>query len=66
MAGMTKAEIIAVMRRSAVKDGSATQMTKEVWAAVDSFWRAEDRWLREDDAHYPTFVLFCACALEDE
>lgn len=64
---MTKAEIIAELRRSAAEDGNcAMEMKQDAWDVVHSFWRTGDRLSNEGDAQYRMFVLLVAHALEDE
>ena len=64
---MTRAEIIAELRRSAVEDAlPAIEMMQEAWDALDSLWNFGDRIASEDNAQYRMFVLFAAHALEDK
>ncbi len=64
---MTRAEIIAELRRSAIDDvHPAYQMSQEAWDALDSLWHHGDRIASEENTQYRTFVLIAAHALEDE
>lgn len=64
---MTKAEIIAELRRSAREDWSPLNaMDFPAWNAQCG-WRRRGEWFRPyEDLDTRTFLLLVACALEDE
>ena len=63
---MTKAEIIAELRRSAVEDESPW-----VFVGEDAFlacvpWKLKHQWMADAGEDLRTFFLLVACALESE
>lgn len=64
---MTKAEIIAELRRSVVEDALAYDVSFEAFGEVLHMRRyGKEMIIDAEDAHWRTFYLFVAHALEDE
>ncbi len=64
---MTKAEIIAELRRSAREDGCSYSIEwAAFYAALEMRAPGEPTFCYLQPDHWRTFYLFVACALEDE
>ena len=63
---MTKAEIIAELRRSAVEDESPWICVEEDAFVACIPWKLKSQWMADACEELRTFFLLVACALESE